>query len=72
MDSAGPDVINTIIHLYAALRQNCSEEMVETQQQWLMFGATVIPIIELAGLSLHHDGKPVPARRRKTRESPAS
>ena len=32
--------------------------MVETQQQWLMFGAMVIPIMEFAGLSLHYDGKP--------------
>jgi hypothetical protein len=40
--------------------------MVETQQQWLMFGAMVIPIMELSGLScattenqsLHDDGKP--------------
>src|SRR6266403_3248942 len=32
--------------------------MVETQQQWLMFGAMVIPIIQLTGLSLHDDGKP--------------
>src|SRR3984893_13786509 len=32
--------------------------MVENQQQWLMFGAMVIPIMEFAGSSLHDDGKP--------------